>query len=207
MALSPSQTRTCNSALAHLGDSRRISSINDPSPLAKQFLAVWDEAVDEVLADHPWNPALTRADLPVSADYVPSGTQYTQAFEKPADCIRWLPWRPGQDEYFCGEEESNYILSNAAAPITIRYIRRVTDLNKWSVGMLAVLAAKLARKLAKPITGQSGMMDRMQKVYEGALSDAKRQDGSASGDRSRHATFQSNWLASRNRSSGGVTYR
>jgi hypothetical protein len=56
---------------------------------------VWDEAVDEVLAAHPWNPALAAPTLPVSADYVPQGSQYSQAFEKPADCLRWLPWRPG----------------------------------------------------------------------------------------------------------------
>jgi hypothetical protein len=202
MALPPSQTRSCNSALAHLGDSRRIASITDPTPLAKTFLAVWDEAIDEVLADHPWNPALARADLAVSADFVPEGSQFSQAFEKPADFLRWLPPRRGADDYFEGEEEGDYILSNEAAPITIRYIRRLDNLTKWSPGMLASLAAKLARKTARAITGSSGMMDRMEIVYQKALSDAKRQDGLATGDRRRHLNVQSTWLGARNRPGG-----
>lgn len=198
MALPPSQTRVCNSALAHLGESRRINSINDANPLAKLFLAVWDEAVDEVLADHPWNPALKRAQLSVSADYVPEGTEYIQAFSKPADFIRWLPWRQQEDDYFEGEEEGDFILSNDSAPITLRYIARV-DIAKWSPGMLACLAARLARKLAKPISGQSGMMDRMDRLYEEELSKAKRQDGGATGNRRRSLEVQSTWLDARNR--------
>jgi hypothetical protein len=43
MALPPSQTRSCNSGAGDLGDSRRITSINDGTPLAKTFVAVWDE--------------------------------------------------------------------------------------------------------------------------------------------------------------------
>lgn len=207
MALPASQTRSCNSALAHLGDSRRIASIDDPSPLAKTFLAVWDEAVDEVLADHPWNPALARADLPASADFVPEGSQFTQAFEKPADFLRWLPPRRGAEDYFEGEEEGDFILSNADAPVTIRYIRRLTDLGKWSPGMLASLAAKLARKTARAITGSTTMMREMQAMYDRTVSDAKRQDGAATGDRRRHLNVQSDWLAARNRTSRGITFR
>lgn len=201
MALPPSQTRACNSCLTLLGESRRITSINDNNPLARQLLAVWDEAVDEVLADHPWNAALDRADLAVSADFTPEGTEYEQAYEKPADCLRWLPWRRGHPDYFAGEEEGDYILSNAAAPISIRFIRRVDDLARWSPGMRACLAAKLAQKSAKAITGQGSMIDRMKDAYDDALAKAKRQDGAASGDRSRHANFQSAWLNARNQSS------
>jgi hypothetical protein len=203
MALPPSQTRVCNSALALLGEARRIASINDNNPLARQLLAVWDEAVDEVLTDHPWNVAVARADLAVSADFTPQGAQYDQAFAKPGDCLRWLPPRRGHPDYFDGEEEGDYILSNAAAPIALRYIRRIDDLGKWSPGMRACLAAKLAAKSAKAITGQSSMMDRMSAAYDDELSKAKRQDGAASGDRDRHATFQSSWLGARNQTWNG----
>jgi hypothetical protein len=65
-----------------------------------------------------------------SADYVPIGSQYSQAFEKPADCVRWLPWRRGHEDYFEGEEEGDYILSNAAAPIAFRYINGIEDMSR-----------------------------------------------------------------------------
>lgn len=207
MSLPPSPTRSCNSALAKLGESSRINSINDASPLAKTFLAVYDEAVAEVLASHPWNRALARADLAVSADYVPDGSQYTQAYEKPSDCVRWLPWRPSHEDYFDGEEEGDYILSNAGAPITIRYIRLLTDLSKWSTGMIACLDAKLAFKTARTITGSTTVMRDKERDFESVLSEAKRQDGTATGERQRSAQFQSNWLDARNRGSSGIRYR
>lgn len=203
MLAAPSQTRTCNMALAYLGESHRINSIDDGTPLAKLFDQVWDEALREVLTDHPWNTALRRLNVPVSATYVPDGTQYTQAFEKPGDCLRWLPYRPDHPDYFAGEEEGDYILSNAAAPIVLRYIALVDDIAKWSEGMRTALAAKLAAKLAKPITGQTGMMDRMAKLYAEELSTAKRQDGAASGERGRGLVSRSDWLGARNRTWNG----
>lgn len=207
MPVPPSQTRSCNSCLALLGESARIASINDGNPVARTLLAIWDEAVDEVLAAHPWNPALRRSDLPVSADFVPEGGQYAKAFELPADCVRWLPWRPSHEDYFEGEEENGYILSNDDAPINIRYIGRLTDLTRWKAGMLACLAAKLARKAARSITGSTTVMREMQALYEETLSEAKREDGTATGERARFAQFQSNWLDARNRTSRGIRYR
>lgn len=203
MSSPPSPTRTCNAALALLGESARITSIEDNSPLAKLFLTVWDEAVEEVLTAHPWNPAVKRANLPVSADFTPEGSQYDQAFELPNDCLRWLPARRDHVDYFEGEEEGGYILSNADAPIAIRYIARVDNLAKWTAGMRETLAAKLAWKLAKPITGQSGMMDRMRVAYDAAFTEAKRQDGAATGDRARGLEFRSDWLAARRRPYAG----
>lgn len=207
MALPPSQTRVCNSALAHLGESNRIASINDATPLARTLAAVWDEAVDEVLAAHPWNPALRRASIAASADYVPDGGQYSQAFALPSDCVRWLPWRPGHDDYFEGEEENGFILSNDAAPLNVRYIGRLDDLTKWRPGMLACLAAKLARKTARAITGSTTVMREMQTVYDDALTEAKREDGTATGERARFLQVESNWLDARNRTSRGIRYR
>lgn len=204
MSAAPSQTRTCNMALAYLGESHRINSIGDGTPLAKLFEQVWDEAVREVLADHPWNRALKRVNLPVSATYVPDGSQYSQAFEKPGDCVRWLPYRPDHPDAFSGEEEGDFILSNDAAPITLRYIALIDDIAKWSEGMRTALAAKLARKLAKPVTGQTGMMDRMAALYDDELSKAKRQDGAATGERGRGLVARSDWLGARNRSWTGI---
>lgn len=197
----PSQVRIVNAALVHLGESRRILSIDEGTPLANCFLAVWDEARDEVLADHPWNFAIAREALARSATFTPEGDQYDYAYELPADCIRWLPHRKDHVDYFAGEQEGDYILSNADAPVA-RFIRRVTNVSRWSVGFRTAIAAKLAMKTAKPITGQSGMIDRMGELYLAELSKGKRQDGHATGERDRTAEFRSDWLAARQRPYG-----
>jgi hypothetical protein len=199
MPVPPSQTRSCNAALALLGESARITSISDGTPLAKLFADTWDLALEEVIVAHPWNIALRRASLGVSMDFTPEGSQYSQAFELPADCARWLPWQEAHPEYFQGEQEGPYILSDAAAPIVVRYIALITDISLWSAGMRATLEAKLAMKLAKPITGQTAMIGNMRDIHDAALSEAKRQDGAATGDRKRTLDARSNWLDARNR--------
>jgi hypothetical protein len=201
--VAPSSTRVGNAALAHLGEGYQITALNDGSRLGILLTQVWDDALTEVLADHPWNPALARLDLAVAAGVEPAGSEYTQAFLKPNDCVRWLPWSEGHPDYFDGEEEGDYILSNDAAPIAFRYIKLLEDMNKWTPGMRACLSAKLAEKIAKAVTGQTTMIDRMAELYADTLSKAKRQDGGATGNRRRQAEYRSNWNGSRNRSWSG----
>lgn len=203
MTAPPSQTLMCNGALVHLGESRRIGSINDATPLANTFLTIWDQARDEVLVDHPWNFAIKRRSVAVSSDFTPEGSQYTQAFELPADCLRWLPPRKGHPDYFAGEQEGRFILSNADAPITVRYIGQVENVSDWSVGFRTAMTAKLAFWSAKPITGQTGMQDRMANLYDSELSRGKRQDGAATGERSREYSSRSSWLDARGQQFGG----
>lgn len=198
--VAPSPTRVGNAALAQLGEGYMITSLGDGSPLARILTEMWDDALSEVLADHPWNPALARVELPASADFVPAGSEYDQAFLKPADCVRWLPFNEDHPDYFDGEEEGDYILCNADAPLPFRYIRLLEDVGKWTPGMRECLSVKLAQKCAKAVTGQETMIDTMANLYVGVLARAKRQDGGATGKRGRKAVFRSSWNASRNRS-------
>lgn len=197
MPAQPSQTRICNATLVLLGTAQRIGAINEGSPLARAFETVWDEARDAVLADHPWNFALRREESTVSADYTPKGSQWAYAYEKPANMLRWLPWSEDHPDFFDGEEEGDYILSSADSPIIVRGIFRIEDVGRWSMGFRTALAGKLAQLTAKAITGQTGMQDRADAIYDRELRRGKRQDGAATGQRNRRATFRSNWLAAR----------
>lgn len=203
MATNPSQTRICNKAAILLGTISRITAINDGTPLAQTFLGLWDETRDEVLADHPWNFALARAAPPAAAGAdVPETGDYAFAYELPGDCLRWLPWRADDPDWFEGEQEGRFILSNADAPVTVRYIKRVEDVARWSPGFIDAMCAKLALYAAIPITGQSSMQDRMSQFYDDALRKAKRQDGLATGNRARGTVRQSDWLDARERPYG-----
>lgn len=203
MTAQASQTRIVNKAFVLLGTAQRIASLTDGSPLARQAAAVWDEARDEVLADHPWNFAIARAQLAASADFTPAN-EYSYAYELPGgDFLRWLPWREGHADHFEGEQEGGYILSNAPAPIYIRYIRRIEDVAKWSPAFTEAVAAKLAFYLADSVTARGGKRDRAEMAYDKALRDAKRQDGAATGDRRRRYETRSSWLDSRSTWNGG----
>lgn len=195
----PSQTLIVNMAVGLLGSTQRVSAINESSTAARLAASFWDQARDEMLADHPWNPAIARASLPASATNVPDPEgEYASAFELPGDCLRWLPWERSHPDWFAGEQEGNFILSSADAPIRIRYIRRLEDVGLWSPGMRHVMAIRLAAYMARGLTGRTSLVDRMFRLYDSELPKAKRQDGLATGRQS-SATTRSSWLDARRR--------
>lgn len=56
------QLQIANLALTRLGDAR-IASISEQSKAARAISAVWDHVRDEVLAKHPWNRCVERAQI------------------------------------------------------------------------------------------------------------------------------------------------
>ncbi|WP_414902464.1 hypothetical protein ACMT1E_04340 [Sphingomonas flavalba] len=201
MTTQASQTRIVNKALTILGSTSRVLSLTDNSPAAKVAFRLWDETRDEVLAEHPWNFAVARTDIARSGDHVPA-TGWSAAFELPADLLRWLPWREDHPDHFAGEQEGQYILANGNGPLFIRYIRRIEDVARWSSGFTAAFTARLGFYMARPITASGTMMDRMERMYDKAMADARRQDGLATGRTARTASFRSDWLGARERPYG-----
>jgi hypothetical protein len=196
MTAAPSQTGIANAALVLLGTSARIGAINEGSPLSRQFFDIWDATRDEVQAAHPWNPCIGRRNGARDAGFTAIGSQWAYRFERPAGMLRWLPWERDHEDWFDGEEEEGFILANDTA-IVIRGIFRVEDMARWTPGMIEAMAAKLAAKTAKAITGQSGMMNRLDGVFADVIARARREDGLATGQRNRRAVFRSSWLEAR----------
>lgn len=201
MASPASQTSLTNKTLALLGTLTRISAPDDGTAAAITAAALWDLTRDEVLADHPWNFAIRTDTVPQSADYVPT-TRYLFGYELPRDCLRWLPWSDESENAFAAEQEGEFLVSNDAGPLLVRMVFRAEDVSRWSPGFQAAFCAKLGRYMAKPITGQGAMIDRMDGLYEQELSRAKRQDGLATGRRNRSVVYRSNWLGARTRGYG-----
>ena len=199
MAAQPSITRIVNRAAVHLGTARRIASIDDGTPIASAARDVIDFVRDELLAEHPWNFAIRRAELAASVT-VPQDWQ--RAFELPGDLIRWLPWAETQCDWRRCEREGAFLLSDADAPLPIRYIARIEDPSLWSPGFTAAIAAKLAMEIAPTVTGSDGIDTKMANRLLDAIARGKRQDGMETGDRRRAGQASSSWLAARGYSYG-----
>src|SRR5690606_8900414 len=132
-----SQTDIANMALLHLGD-HVVTSIDDgENEAARKLKAAWDIRRDEVLPDHPWNFALARASL--AADLAAPAFGWQRAFTLPADpcCLRVLAITPyADDPGLPFRVEGRKILTDAAAPLPVRFIARITDTELWSPGFV-----------------------------------------------------------------------
>jgi len=159
-----SEVEVCNQALARLGD-ERIASLGDDSAAANFCQALYPQTRDEVLRSHNWNFAMKRACLCRLSVNPLFGWRYQ--YELPADFLRMdiLNGRREADGKGLYEIEGRKLLTNEGCA-KIRYVARVTDCTLYDSLFVEALVAKLAFKLAKPLTDSEGVASAMLQEYE-----------------------------------------
>lgn len=198
----PSQTRIINAALADLGTTQRLQSINDSGNLAADVRALWPDMVRNLLEAHTWGFATRRTSVPL-AEALPDGMGWRFAYDLPADCLRWLP--PRRDDgmkFYTGEQEGGRVLTNAEAPLPIRYISVTQGENpsRWPPHFARLVQAELAALLADSVTQSETIVQRTREIADMELRKARRRDAMQSGRDSRTGvTVRSDWLLSRER--------
>ena len=176
-----SQTDICNAALILLG-AAPINAITDQTTSAIALNAVWDLIRDSELRKHRWKFSIARASLPALAS-VPASGPYTQQFDLPSDYLRYMSIGdsyPGSDlsDYRSGpttddfQIEGGMVLSNLSAPLSIRYIRRVTDATQWDPCFCDTVSARLAFQACYRITQSNALQKTCQEAYQQALFEA-----------------------------------
>lgn len=174
MASTPSRTGTVNLALARIGTSKRLSSLDEGGALANIASTVFGPALRAVLAAHPWNFATTRASLPADSEAPAFG--WERRFVLPGDCLRWLPPERDEDIYYEGEEEDGAILTDSEAPLPVRYIRLVEDAATWSPEFEQVLAYRIGLDLAYAVTALAEVSKLSEDGFILALREGRRLD-------------------------------
>jgi hypothetical protein len=179
----PTSTDICNMATDMLREAP-ISSMDDGTPEADWFQRNYAQTRDASLIEHPWNFALRRHALPASSEAPVNDWAY--AYDLPTDCLRVLPLRAGGryegamvpfEVELSAAGTHRQILTNAAPPLKVRAIMRVTNEDLFSATFVEVFASALGLKLAHWITGKQSMVQALQSVHDNALRIAKRTDG------------------------------
>jgi hypothetical protein len=184
MALPIELTNMADRSYRLLGGSQRVNNVNDNSTHASNFRDVYTLARLEALTAHPWNFAVTRAEV-MHDPVAPVGAEWEYRFKLPTDCLRWLPWPDQHVEYFCAEEEDGWLLTNEEGPLIVRYIRDNEDVTSWSAAFVTVLCFQCAYELCEIVAASQSVRDRMEAGRDRALTMARRQDGAATGQRNR----------------------
>ena len=187
MAQQAGDTDMANLALSWLGSSTRLANIDQGGAVAAAARASLLMQVPAIMEMHPWNFAVTRSSLGANNAEAAEGLEYAFSFDLPNDCLRWLPWRPGDPHHFEGEQEGTRILSSCSGPLIVRYISHVADRTRWSPLFARAVTAQLAYDLAEPIAASQSLRDRMAALFDDALEKARRSDGLASGRTDRPA--------------------
>lgn len=166
-----SKTAIANAALGKIGGST-IGNIVEKSETALRVRNRWDSLRDGLLADHPWNFAIGRAQ-PAKLPTAPA-FGFTAAYRKPVDCIRvWTVDSERKRWAVEGEE----ILFDGGSVCNVVYIKKIVDPEKWSAGFTEAFVASLAVELGGWAELSGAKLQVLQEQAQKALRAARSIDG------------------------------
>lgn len=169
-----SDVALCATALLELG-ARPINSFDEESENARLCSNLYPWVRDEMLREHTWNFAKTRAVL--SADTAAPLFGYQNQFTLPADFIRLLEvngqsavtgigWPAGY------QIENGKILSNDKE-LHLRYIYANYTVGQWDASFLRLIITAMKRALAYAVTRDPAAVSSAVNEWAVALKQAK----------------------------------
>lgn len=176
-----SNVEIANRALTKIG-ANRIISLEDNTKEGREVKSMFTILRDAELRKFNWRFAIKRASLAALVDAPAFG--YARQFRLPADYIKALQigdWFPGPDmtDYIGADTtpyqiENGVILTDDAAPLSLRYVARIEDPTLFDPLFVEAFACKLAMELAEPITQSSTKRDQARGEYKDAIAEAVR---------------------------------
>jgi len=166
--MSISEVQICNLALLKVGN-LSITALTDATKEGRACNVLYPILRDELLAAHPWNFAMSRADI--SAQLVTTPVfQWDYAYTIPADCLRVWELYGTDAEWVV---EGGELLTNQDEEIYIRYIKLVTETGRYSPSFANCLATRLGAELAGKLADNPKLRESLlQELYTKHLPDA-----------------------------------
>ena len=165
-----SEVGICNGALQRLG-AARITSLDDNTKNARECNAAYERRRDAVLRKHRWSFAITRAELAADSVSPVGSTAPANYFTLPTDCLRVLLPDSVVTDWAV---EGRKIATNWAAPLELRYIKKVTDPNTMDALFREALSLDLALTMCETITGSNQKAEGLRNELRDVMAEAKR---------------------------------
>lgn len=163
----------CNRALDLLG-AGPIVALDDATTAARLCARNYGPARDAVLRAYPWNEATARAAL--AADITAPAWGWARAYTLPPDCLRVIAIEGEVTASEGWRVEGGKVLTDAPAPLRIRYIRQLTDPGLIGPMLADAIAAQLAAQIAFAITNNASQANAMRELAGQMLRQARQVD-------------------------------
>ncbi|MCK5021096.1 MAG: hypothetical protein KAS32_29065 [Candidatus Peribacteraceae bacterium] len=181
-----SEVGICNLSLSWLGGNR-ITSLDDDTDEANLCVDNYEFSRDTVLEMRNWTFATSRVKLNPLVEAPEFGFKFKCVL--PPECIRVIQASTDPDFRYGIEwvREENLLLSNYPDPY-IRFIKRMTDVTRFSPLFVKAMAAQLAADMAIPLTASKKLMDAMMARMDYFLEQAGGMDGTQGRNQKLRAT-------------------
>lgn len=183
----PSVVDIANMALSRIGNSQRISSLDEASLQAEQCSLFYEHARDFVLRDYPWGFATAFVEL-AQVEINPD-PRFQYAYAQPQDCLKirgivnqafagadiWychnLPRIP-RVEYRVVHGQNQPLIATNASPATLEYTLRITAPEVFDPIFVSALAWKLGAQIAPAISKDANAAQMCEGAYQAEIRQA-----------------------------------
>jgi hypothetical protein len=149
-----------------------LASPTQPGKIGNSLRRNFGLALDTELQGHPWNCATVRTKLATTTTAPVFG--WTYAFPLPAQTLRVYDLSyngafEGPSVPYAVENDGAdniVIMTNQAAPLYLKTIRRVQSLGILPPLLCDLIGANLARRVCHSITGKASLLDRINEFYK-----------------------------------------
>lgn len=169
----------CQRAL-HLLGAGTIISLDDNNEKARVMKVAYEPVRDAELRRRRWRFAIKRVSIAALA--ATPDSDYLYQYQVPGDFLRLIEgadirqtvdladYRGGVSQLY--SLEGRVILTNLPAPLSIRYLARITDVSLFDPAFCEALSARLAMSCAKRITESSATLADCREAYAFAMREA-----------------------------------
>lgn len=173
-----SQVSIVNRALVKLGETP-VLLLTDNVKQARTMAAIFDDTRDAELRANRWKFAIKRAQL--SALVAAPSFGYSVQYELPDDYLALVQvgeiyLRTGMKQRAPWSIEGRRLLTDMPAPLSIRYISRVTDTSQFDALFVDSLACRLAMEACETLTQSDTKFQRVAAMRDESLKQALRVD-------------------------------
>lgn len=184
----PSKLSIINRAIVELGEELALSE-DDATEQAEKANEIFDEVLEEVLAEHPWKFAIKRVQL-MPQDEDPAYGEY-HIFQVPGDCVTALKNNPkdlDESEFLIEADKilvskDSYYNEDSGVKFNFRYISSIMKYGVMPQSFAKAVSLGIAESLAYDFTGSASASGNMTQKYQMAIRRAKsHQSKMASGD-------------------------
>lgn len=186
-----SETEICNRAIQRVGGTRIVSLGDTTSKAARECNTAYAPSRDALLRAYVWSFAIARASLAADAvgpTFDPPAKQYSW----PTDAVRILLPADAACDWIV---EGRKILTDWAAPLEVRYVKKITDPNTMDELFREALALKIAHAICEPITGSNVKQQGILNDFTAAIAEARRVGGL---EKLAEEHRESDWITVRN---------
>ena len=150
------RTQISKQAIMRLGSTETL--IKQPMVFANSF---YDQTLEELLSDVPW--AFAKKQASIAADIAPPTQGFTKRYALPADFMQLIRVENIDSSENFGQWEivGGFLHTDLGTPVKIDYTFKQTDVTKFPAPFTEALIARLASKIAMPLTQKGDIASAM----------------------------------------------